>query len=72
MANQSNILSNKFKSNLSFSANTNTDLISTSCLKIRASKTISLIYKYTCLVTEADKTHIKKKYLYKYYPPKDT
>ena len=81
MANQSNILSNEFKSNLSFkentnsalfSANTNIDSISTSYTKAGASKTISLIHKYTYLVTKADKTCIKKKYLCRYCPPKDT
>ena len=78
MANQSDILSNKFESNLSFkvntnfSANTNTDSILTSYTKVGASKTISLIYKYTHLVTEADKARTKKKYLCRYCPPKDT
>ena len=72
MADQSDILSNEFESNLSFSADTNIDLILTSYIKVGALKTISLIYKYTCLVTEADKTRIKKKYLCRYCPPKDT
>jgi len=77
MANQSDILFNKFESNLSFNVNTNfsadinTDLISISYTKVRASKTISSIYKHTCLVTEADKARIKKKYLCN-CPSKDT
>jgi hypothetical protein len=81
MANQSDILFNEFESNLFFkantnsalfSANTNTILILISCIKVRTLKAISLIYKYICLIIKADKTYIKKKYLYKYCPPKDT
>src|SRR5436189_191222 len=83
MANQSDILSDEFESNLSFkvntqsaffSADTNIDLTSTSGMKVGAqsSKTISSIHKHTHPVTEADKAHMKKKYLCRYYPPEDT
>ena len=56
---------------LSFSANTNADLIPISYSKVRALKTISLIYKHTYLVTKTDKIYMKKKYLYKYCPLED-
>ena len=83
MADQSNILCDEFESNLSFKANTqstffsadaNIDLTSTSGTKVgaRSLKTISLIYKHTRPVTKADKARMEKKYLCRYYPPKDT
>ena len=71
MANQSDILSNEFKSDLSFSTDTNANLILINYTKVKALKIISLIYKFIYLVTKTDKTYIKKKCLYKYCPPKD-
>jgi len=69
MANQSDILSNKFDSNTYsslLSANTNIGLTSISHTKEGSTK-FSLIYQYTREVIKEDKLRIKKRYLYKYY-----
>ena len=62
MANQSNILSDKFNSNPSF----NTGLISIDYIKGGSIK-ISLIHQYTHKITKEDKICTKKRYFCNYY-----
>ena len=69
MANQSDILSNKFNSNTYsglLSADTNIGLTSISRTKEGSIK-FSLIHQHTYKVIKEDKLRTKKRYLYKYY-----